>query len=198
MIEPIFADALLDVQQFFDELPEIASRSAQLAINDVANHEGLAVMKARVIDDVNFPAGYLDDKLVATKQATLSDLTAVITGRDRPTSLARFAPGQTPANTRGRGVRIEVKPGQSKLLRNAFLVSLKNGNTGLAIRLKPGQSLTNKREIAGTVMLGKGVYLLYGPSVDQVFKWVADAARPEISTMVADEFFRQFARLSHG
>ena len=68
---------------------------------------------------------------------------------------------------------------------------------GLAIRLKPGETLDNKTQ-AATVKLGPNVYLLYGPSVEQVFANVAEARVPEITNQVSNQFFRQFARLSSG
>jgi hypothetical protein len=101
------------------------------------------------------------------------------------------------ANTRGKGVRVQVKPGQAKLLPKAFLVNLNNGNLGLAVRLKEGQSLRNKND-GRMVKLGKNTYLLYGPSVDQVFGDVADGNSDEISRLVSNQFFRQFARLTRG
>lgn len=195
MIEPIFADSLKGLEKFFEEMPAKASTAARMAINDVAAGRGLAILRAKVQADINFPAGYLNNTLAVTKKANDNDLTAVIQGRDRPTSLARFAPGQTPENTRKAGVRVMVKPGQSKLLQKAFLIHLRNGNIGLALRLKPGEVLHNKREVDAAVKIGNGLYLLYGPSVDQVFKWTATDSRAEIASMVAAEFLRQFARL---
>lgn len=198
MIDAISAVALADAQKFFDELPDVANKAAMMAINDVARGEGLAIMRDGVNHDINYPAGYLNDKLTVTKLARENDLTAVISGRDRPTSLARFAPGQTPANTFKRGVRVEVKNGSSKYLKNAWLMTLRNGNIGLAIRLKPGEVLHNKREVDAAVSIGKGVYLLYGPSVEQVFQWIAHDHASEVGDLVRDEFYRQFGRLSHG
>lgn len=194
----ILADTIEDLEKYFLKLPDIATDAARLAINDVAANEGLAILRNEVYQEIAFPKGYLEeDRLKLRRRATNSRLEAVISARDRATSLARFATGQTPANTRGKGVSIEVKRGSRKLLKKAFLVNLNNGNTGLAIRLKPGEKIGNKREMK-MVAFGKGAYLLYGPSVDQVFRDVADQAAPEIGNMVAKEFFRQFTRLSRG
>ena len=77
----------------------------------------------------------------------------------------------------------------------AFLVRLKNNNIGLAVRLKPGEVLQNSEK---AVRLDNNVYLLYGPSVDQVFRSVADDKTPKILSDVTAEFLRQFARLSRG
>lgn len=148
----------------------------------------------RIREQVNLPAAYLNrtDRLGVTKKATRGDLSAVITGRHRPTSLARFA-------TRGRvggkpGARVMVKPGHSTFLERAFFVNLRSGNTdtlgnlGLAIRLPAGQRPSKAYK---PQPLGRNLWLLYGPSIDQVFDDVAT----EISPQVADQLEAEFTRL---
>jgi hypothetical protein len=46
------------------------------------------------------------------------------------------------------------------------------------------------------VHLAPNVFLLYAPSVDQVFRSVAETETPAVLDMMGNEFFRQFARLS--
>lgn len=195
----IKSDLLSEVREYFEKAPELASDSAMMAINSVITRSGLASMKRDIMSQVAFPAGYLDleNRLAVTRKANKQSLEGMITGRDRATSLARFAPGQTPQNTRGKGVTVAVKRGRTKTLKKAFLVSLKNGNVGLAVRLKPGETLKNKT-YGKPVMLGKNLYLLYAPSVDQVFRTVAEDSLPMLGDSVAKEFYRNFARLSRG
>jgi hypothetical protein len=87
-------------------------------------------------------------------------------------------------------------------LSKAFLVRLRAGqgpvqdgafNLGLAIRLRKGETISNKVQM---VPFGGGLYLLYGPSVDQVFRGVASENAPLLADAFADEFFRQFVRLA--
>ena len=191
--------SLDNVKSFFDKLPVVAAKAASLAINEVANRSGLAVMRKDIETQIAYPSGYLNsaDKLGVTKLASPNSLQAVITAKDRPTSLARFATTRIPERNRGNPVNVQVKRGKRVQLKKAFLVRLKNGNVGLAIRLKPGETLDNKTQ-AATVKLGPNVYLLYGPSVEQVFANVAEARVPEITNQVSNQFFRQFARLSSG
>lgn len=195
-IVPSFLD---EVKEFFEEFPEVATQSARLALNQVATRDGINMIRRDIESQVNFPSGYLklEDRLGVTKKATNNSLSAIITARDRATSLARFAPGQTPENTRGRGVRVSVKRGRRRILKRAFLIRLNNGNIGLAVRLGQGETIANKREMKA-VVLERNVYLLYGPSVDQVFRTVVEDNVPEIGNLLSDEFFRQFARLSRG
>lgn len=192
----IEAGAMDSLKHYFEQLPEVAERAAVLAVNQVAERDGLAVMRRDMRSQIDFPPGYLEgDRLRVARRANRSAIEAVIRGRDRATSLARFARGQNPGNTRGRGVRVQVKPGRTKTLKKAFMVRLNNGNIGLAVRLKPGQTLNNSQ---AAVRLAENVYLLYGPSVDQVFRVVADDRAPDLANMVSRQFLRQFARLSRG
>lgn len=191
----ILGSFLKEATQFFVDLPDVANKSAMLALNQVSEREAIPMIRRSAESQINFPKGYLDnpDRLGITRKATLGSLEVVITARDRPTSLARFAPGQNPQNTRRGGVTVQVKKGRTKHLGKAFLVRLKNDNIGLATRDK---ALINRAY--KPVMLDRGVYLLYGPSVDQVVKTVAEDALPAIGDKVSSEFFRQFTRLSRG
>ena len=192
----ITSNALGEMKRYFEAVPDIAADAARMSMNDVAEGPGLAMMKRDIESQVAFPKGYLDlpDRLGVVKKATRNNLEVVIRGRDRATSLARFAPAQTPGSKSGVFVQVK-RGGKTQHMKTAFLVRLKNGNRGLAIRLKEGETVPNKRKVA-TVMLEKNVYLLYGPSVDQVFETVAYESLPSIGDMVAKEFYRQFARLS--
>jgi hypothetical protein len=193
MTVSVIASALDDLKDYFEALPEIANEAAFLAVNDSAR-DTLPAARRAMTSQINFPSGYLStERLGISKKATRNTLEAVISGRDRPTSLARFARGATPENSRGRPLSVEVKSGQRTRLRRAFLVRLRNGNIGLAVRLPPGQTLQNSEK---AVRLDNNVYLLYGPSVDQVFRGVAEDLAPDISANVSRNFLRQFARLS--
>lgn len=192
---------LLDLENFLAATPDNTRKAVSMAMNDVLGGQGLARFRKAVAAEVEFPAGYVDDKITFEQRATPSSLVASISGRQRPTSLARFA---TTGVVGGKGgVTVRVKGG-AKYMKGAFLVRLNQGagitddgyNVGLAVRLKEGQTL-NKRDSSRMVQLGGGVVLLYGPSVDQILNnEVADAEAPEVADAIGTEFFRQFARLS--
>lgn len=192
---------VLDLENFLAAVPDITRRSAAYAMNDVLGGQALARFRKAVAADVRFPPGYVDDKINFDKRATPTDLTASVIGRQRPTSLARFASGGA-VGGRG-GVTVRVKGG-STYMKDAFLVRLRQGpsitddgfNVGLAVRLKEGTTL-NKRDTSRMVRLESNVVLLYGPSVDQILRnEVAEAETPEVVGAIAQEFFRQFARLA--
>lgn len=194
----VMVEGVESLREIRDLGPRIKTAAAQ-AINKVARDQRAEAAR-RITDQVNLPKSYVSPaggRLVVSQQAQKESLEARITARGRPTSLARFSRG-TPGKA---GVTVEVKPGQTSFMRRAFLIRLPQGSTstdsrfnlGLAIRLRPGERLQNK---VRQVKLDKGLYLLYGPSVQQVFldnegKGVAaDLADP-----TADYLEAEFTRL---
>lgn len=194
----ISANLFDELDDYFERMPGVADHAAQLAINDTARGAAMQLARQQMMEEINFTPAYLKERLSIEKYAKRNDLEAIISGRDRPTSLARFA---TNARAGQRGnIRVEVEKGSTKVLKKAFILNLKSGNLGLAIRLAPGEKLMNKNLPVDVnySTLGNGVVLLYGPSVDQVFRGVASDIQPEVADAAVTEFFRQFARLSNG
>lgn len=206
MTTTIISEGIPNLQRFLGAMPGITKRSARLAINQVADRQGLKAARKAIYDEVAFPKGYITpDKLFISQRATDDNLEAIVTGRQKATSLARFASGQSPG--RGATVKLNIQPGKTSIVTRAFLVRLKKGsaaisegsyNIGLAVRLKPGESLSRKYKMAPYGKHGKntGLYLLYGPSVDQAFRSVAEKLSPSIAEDMTLEFLRQFDRLS--
>ena len=203
----IAAVNLLDIDEFLSSQPEKTREAAKLAINDIATRKAVPQMRRAMREEVDFPPGYLEnpDRFGVTRQATTSDLSATITARFRPTSLARFAPNQSfDGARRTGGVTVKVnKTGGGARINRAFFVRLRQGkdtadgfNTGLAIRLKPGEQLRGRKKGASGVQLAPDLYLLYGPSVDQVFREVSVAESPQVAVQLEKEFLRQYVRLS--
>lgn len=159
-------------------------RNARNAINKTADRTRTSSDKA-IREDLNFPARYLGERLTVTERAHGSSLQAKISGRDRPTSLARFASNrsQTPGKA---GLRVQVGMA-AKMMQRAFLMKLSNGNLGLAMRLKEGERLANKKQL---VKVGKGLYLLYGPSIDQAFSIVIPGQERGTAQFLEREFLR--------
>lgn len=196
---------VLELEDFLAAVPDVTRQAASQAINSVLAGPGLAEYRKGISDQIELPTGYLNnDRLGVTQKSTPSRLEGRITGRQRATSLARFATSGS-VGSRG-GVSVKVKKGGgSTFIKNAFKVRLKSGSTldndnfnvGLALRLKPGQTVSGKRDTSRMVRLDANVVLLYGPSIDQVLRNdVADAKTPEVVNKVATEFFRNFQRLS--
>ncbi len=199
----IVAEGLDDFSDYLSRLPDVTTQAAVLAINQVAERSAVPLARAEIMEQVAFPNGYLtSDRLGVKSKANRNNLEAIVGARQRATSLARFVQGPAqPGKRSPGGVTVRVKPGSAKTFKSGFLVRLRSGktlsddafNVGLAIRLRPGESLHGS---IGATKLENNVYLLYGPSVDQVFKTVADDITPEVLDDLATEFLRQFVRLS--
>ena len=156
-------------------------------------------------EQVSFPASYLAPSakrlFVSTKATKVSPFEAVISGRDRPTSLARFT-NQKPLGGgqrhRGGQLAVTVKPGVRRYIKRAFLITLNNSNVGLAVRTDggPPNNAYAPKEI------GKNLWLLYGPSVDQVLSAASNGGGiyeeivPETLDFLNDEFNRQLDLLN--
>lgn len=196
----VFVEGLTGLPEFGSGLRDEIRTWALQAINKTAD-KGRTMAARQIRSQVNFPVGYLDPagkRLFVSKRAQRNDLEARIAARTRATSLARFVTGST--EIKKQGVRVEVAPGRARFLKRAFLVRLPAGtgpvetksNLGLAVRLRRGEVLRNKTDAR---RLDKGLYLLYGPSVDQVFRardgsGVAEDIAPEVLSDLEEEFIR--------
>lgn len=195
---------------YFESLPEKADEASIFAVNEGARY-GQTQGSKGIRDQVAFSARYIGSandgasaRLGIIKRARSGDVEAIVRGRERPTSLARFAVGSKVVGRRtpGRPVRVKVAArGGAVTMPGAWLMRLRQGtrlddesfNVGLAVRLKPGQTL-NKREFASSKGRN-GLHVLYGPSVAQVFRDVARDLQGPVSARVENEFIRQFERL---
>lgn len=191
-----FVEGLESLQQTRGLTPRIRTAAAR-AVNATATRTRTASDRA-IRQQVNFPASYMSPssgRLVVHSKASAGNLEARIRARQRPTSLARFS-ASLPRG--GQGVTVQVQPGRTKFMKRAFFIRLRAGagvtetkfNLGLAIRLRPGERLINKKQ---AIRMANGLYLLYGPSVDQVFRTVAEDESPAAARFLEAEFLRQLA-----
>lgn len=192
-------EGLKDLADFEKMAADVQFRAVQ-TINTVAR-DARATGAKRIRELINFPSSYLNPagkRFFVSKQARRSSLEAVITARGRPTMLARFVKGGTPLHEKG--VTVEVGTGKTKFMKRAFLMRLPAGagpvdtksNLALALRLGKGEKLENKRNV---IQMRKNLYILYGPSVNQVFldstgKGVAADLTPEILDDMETTFLR--------
>lgn len=203
-MQPIIDTDVLDsLKSYFLQFPDVSRTAARMAINDTVKGKGMAVIRNNMMDQINFDKSYLTgDRLGVLKLATDNNLEAAIRARDRATSLARFASG-TPSSTKKAGVSVRVKKGRTTYIKRGWLVRLRAGaslsedkyNLGLAIRLGPGESITNKKTTHRSWLVKGSVALLYGPSVAQVFDDVRDEVVDPFASLVEAEFLRQLSRL---
>lgn len=193
MIE-VEAGGLLDLIRQLSRVEGDIDEAAMLAVNTAAR-DGRVLGAEQIGEEINYPKGYLNkDRLSVSKRATKRDPEAIIRGRDRSTMLARFATTK-PRFGRQKGVTVRVNPAREVVLDRGFFMKLRNNNIGLAVRLAPGQRLRNSTAAKD---LGNGVYLLYGPSVNQAFQGVAADIAPNVTSIARNEFLRQYRRLHNG
>lgn len=196
-----FADVI--EADLLDGISEDSRKLAAVRALNNAARDGRAQAARLIRANVAFPASYVspgDKRLYVSKQATRGDLEAKITARGRATSLARFIKGNPTPNAAG--VYVEVQPHRTVHLKRAFVIKLPQGknsvtdtahNLGLAVRLRPGQALRNK---VSARRVASGLYVLYGPSVSQVFRANDDSGvANEMAPGVADHLVAEFMRL---
>jgi hypothetical protein len=203
--------------QFVRALPDAIDKAKLPAVNTTTRF-AYAESSRGIREQVSFARTYLGsptsgNRLKVTKWATPRSAEAVIEGRKRATSLARFATDRSLGRRRN-GVSVQVAPGRRKQIPGAFLIKLRSGaslnedqyNIGLAFRLRPGNVVRNKRRMvqystrvrSGRKKADTSIYLLYGPSVDQVFRDVAVRVEPRVSDKLESEFLRQLSRFASG
>lgn len=196
----------LHINYVGDLSPEKVLSAARMALNKVADRTRTRADRA-IRSEIAFPASYLGPagkRLWVKQKATNAKLESIVTGRGEATSLARFARKGAEV-TAGRGrpgnmrpkrpVAVQVKKGSGyKTLSRAFLIELANGNTGLAVRTSGGPP----RGAYVPKALGKNLWLLYGPSVDQALisarrSGIFEDITPETIEAVETEFLRLIA-----
>ncbi|ESQ85509.1 hypothetical protein AEAC466_04240 [Asticcacaulis sp. AC466] len=182
-INIVAVEGLSGLLDDLDHIPETQRQAAVAAINKTADRTRTQASRL-MRNQVDFKASYLDERLKVTKYARGRDLTAVIRGRDRPTSLARFITHVS----KGKGVAVAVKPGVARFIKRSFI--FKGGtnqqNRLLAVRTDGGKPAGAYKPIRLTDKL----WLIYGPSIDQVFRVVRDDVAPAAAEYLETEFNR--------
>lgn len=184
----------LNIVEDFDELPPKVEKALRRAISKTVDRTRTAAARA-MVEQVRFPARYLSgsDGRLQVDKSKLNEFVGVIRGRHRATSLARFVSG-TPTPGR-RGVEVAVKPGGATFLPRAFVMKLRSGTAALDTKSNLGLAVRTSGEKPAAawkpMKVGSNLWLLYGPSVDQVFKTV----RQDVSPEALDFLYAEFSRL---
>lgn len=179
------------VQKQIERAGEAGMEVAAQALNDGIEYARQIGADA-IMDQVNFRPGYLDlpERFAITQHATPTRPEARLTARHRSTSLGSFAEGGA---GKSQGVKVKVqRAGSTKHMKRAFYVGLNNSNLGVAVRVKPGESAPGYKPTKLFEDQYGVVYLLYGPSVNQVFTDVAQDINPQVSTFVLQRFATLF------
>lgn len=184
-------------EEMIRKLGQTGGTASVLAINDTALF-ARRLGSAAIRKELNLPLGYIlgNRRLAITKYAKDSDPEATVTGEDRATSLARFSNSPRRFGRQRIPPRVKVLAGSgNQPMRGAFFLNLRGNNVGIAVRLKPGERVRNKRQMSGT---SGGLYLLYGPSVGQAFRSAIERELPNISDYLEARFAHHAERLTRG
>lgn len=148
---------------------QIAVASAR-GVNKTAS-KALTAANKKIREQVALPARYVREKLILNK-ASSAHPEATISAAKRGVLLSRFR-----HSTTKKGVRVTVKPGQSKLILSAFLIRLRAGQTDGA----GAQGIAARAFGADGRRVGRlPMDVFHGPSVSQVFDKTRFMIQPDI------------------
>ena len=195
----IEVQGIKDLEQYLGSIPKKADAAARNAVSSATRY-AYTLGRRAIQEQVNLPTNYLsgseggEPRFYISRRPSRGSLEGVLKGRVRATSLYRFVTNVSKRH----GLTVRVKRGgASRHLLRAFSVKLKNGNRGVAIRLPKDE----KPSSIGAKLYGSSantrktnLWLLYGPSVQQVFRDVAPEIAPKVSEYLNTEFQRQLAR----
>lgn len=194
-------DPLIAWSRRIQELGDKGDRAAARAINDGAQ---FAVREGAkdISSQINLTQQYIKSgaRLAVSGRASAGNLEATVTGRDRPTSLARFSSTPQVFGRQRLSPTVSVaRGGSGQRIPGSFFMRLRKGNTGelgnvgIAVRLKPGETVPGKR--VQPKASKSGLALLYGPSVGQAFRSAAPRAAGPTSDRVVQSLLREFDRI---
>lgn len=182
-----------DAQRAAKAYPEAARIALNAGARKLARESSASIRKTLAFNprELWSAANPLGGK-ITTLLASSATLQASVRGTDSPTPLSRFATNESSRTT----PRVKVAPGKLVTMRRAFFLTFGNGARGLAIRLKPGERLINHRGPTYPLKSDPNVLILYAPSVDQALATAASGLLKEAADTTANEFVRQFNRLT--
>lgn len=184
-----------------EQLGEKGDRAAARALNAGAQ---FAVREGArdIASELNLTQQYVKSgaRLGVSGRASAGNLEAKVTGRDRPTSLARFSSSAQAFGRQKLSPTVSVARGSpGRRIPGSFFMRLRKGNSGelgnvgLAVRVKPGESVPGKR--VQPKASKSGLAMLYGPSVGQAFRSAAPRAAGPTSDKVVQSLLREFDRM---
>lgn len=194
---------------FVARTPEVAAEAAKLAVGDAAEW-GRNLSKREMVSAVNLPADALAGRRFRISQRpTTANPEAVISADNNPLGLSRFVVGPGKVGMPGpqtrtlRGGTTTQWPKGGDRGDYAFLIKVGPGKKGSAPAVRAGFGLAirttrpmeNSRE---AFKIGKDLYLLFGPSVDQMFGQLMPQIVPRVEAKLQTEFARQYERLIRG
>lgn len=186
---------------FVARTPEVAAEAAKLAVGDAAEW-GRNLSKREMVSAVNLPADALAGRRFRISQRpTTANPEAVISADNNPLGLSRFVVGAKAPGTAHPQVRIKVG-GATRSFSSpesrgtySFLIPTPGGANGVGLAIRTKGPLKNS---SAARKIGRDLYLLSGPSVNQMFGQLMPTLVPRIEAKLQTEFARQYERLIRG
>ncbi|MDA5562814.1 phage tail protein [Cobetia sp. MMG027] len=181
--------------------PKAAAKAAQLALNSAARR-ARTLGSAAIRQQVALSAGYVNDNLKVRTFATSTDLSTRIAANPRAVLLTRYgAKMRTVKASSRRGLKGDPARGIAAGRKAAGVkgVRVKTGGGTKRIEGAFWVRLAGSGQWAPAVRTGDGpsdYRVMHGPSVYQVWSDVRATVAPQAMQHAADEFIRQFDRLS--
>lgn len=187
--------------EFVARTPEVAAEAAKLAVGDAAEW-GRNLSKREMVSAVNLPADALAGRRFRISQRpTTANPEAVISADNNPLGLSRFVVSQKARGAAHPKVRILVG-GATKSFSDpdikgsySFLIPTPGGADGVGLALRTKEPLRNSQAAR---KIGRDLYLLSGPSVNQMFGQLMPTIVPRVEAKLQTEFARQYERLIRG
>lgn len=187
--------------EFVARTPEVAAEAAKLAVGDAAEW-GRNLSKREMVSAVNLPADALAGRRFRISQRpTTANPEAVISADNNPLGLSRFVVSQKARGAAHPKVRILVG-GATESFSDpdikgsySFLIPTPGGADGVGLALRTKEPLRNSRAAR---KIGRDLYLLSGPSVNQMFGQLMPTIVPRVEAKLQTEFARQYERLIRG
>lgn len=184
-----------DLDRYVARLGDGANRAAVMAVNDTADWARVRI-KRQMQSEVNLgETAFGKGKFGITRRANPADLQAIVSASRQPYSLSRFKTDTPEFGPKAGPVKVRIKAGGSTVtLKRAFYLRAPNGAVGIAVRSK--QPLDNSR--GARRVKGTDIYVLFGPSPDQLMRRLAPDSVPAVENYLNREFSRQIVRVING
>jgi len=183
------------LEEAIKRFPQAAAEASKLAVNDTIDFARANIRKA-IVDQIAVPPDAITPaRFGVTRRATQNKLEAVLSASNQPLGLVRFARGEKVSGKTG--VQVQVKKGgEIRTLKNAFFLPTPGAPGSFALAVRAPGGLSNSR--GAYRVKGTDIYLLSGPSPNQLLANIAPKLLTTIQTRLNREFTRQYARLLRG
>jgi len=175
--------------------PEAAKQAAKFAVNDTIEWSRVRI-KAGIMQQIAVPEDSITPaRFGITRRASTSSLEARLSASNQGLGLIRFV--TSPRVSRAKSPTVRIKPGGASVkMDRAFLIPTPKAPGSFALAVRAPGGLAKSR--AARRIPNSDVYILSGPSPNQLLANIAPTLLPVIQTRLQQEYARQFERLNRG